>query len=75
VIPGDDGVTAATVATAALETVPCRCGPEYYERALIAPGCDHHDLADELAPWLRCRCAACQRLAAVESERNMRGMA
>ena len=74
-IPGDDGVTAATVAAAALSEVSCRCGPEYYERALVDPGCDHHDLADEMAQWLRCRCASCQRLAAAESEHTMRGTA
>jgi hypothetical protein len=70
-VPGE--VTAdlrdgGAVATAALSTVPCRCGPEYYERGLVAPGCDHHDLADEMAQWSRCGCAGCQRLAAAESE-------
>jgi hypothetical protein len=58
----------STVAAAALSVVSCHCGPEYYERALAAPNCDHHDLADEMAPWFRCGCAGCQRLAAAVSK-------
>ena len=57
-------MTAIAAAGYVLLTVPCRCGPEYYERALVAPGCDHHDLADEMARWFHCRCAGCERLAA-----------
>jgi hypothetical protein len=61
-------MTAATVAAVALDTVPCNCDPAYYERALAAPDCRHHDLADEMAEWVRCRCAGCQRLAAAVSK-------
>jgi hypothetical protein len=55
-------------AAMALKTVPCNCGPEYYQRALAAPDCRHHDLADEMAQWIRCQCAGCERLAAAISQ-------
>jgi hypothetical protein len=60
----------AEAASAALSVVPCHCGPEYYERALAAPDCRHHDLADDMAQWFRCRCAGCERLAAAVSQRR-----
>jgi hypothetical protein len=63
-----NAVELAEAASAALSVVPCCCGPEYYERALVAPDCRHHDLADEMAPWFRCQCAGCQRLAAAISK-------
>ena len=50
----------AEAASAALSVVPCHCGPEY----LIFAECNHHVLADDMAPWFYCRCTGCQRLAA-----------
>lgn len=46
----------------ALDAVPCRCSDAYYERGMVAPDCDHHDLAYELRGWAVCNCTPCQRL-------------
>lgn len=38
-----NGVPNYEVATKAWETLfPCQCGPEYSERNLVSPLCDHH---------------------------------
>jgi hypothetical protein len=35
---------------------PCSCSPEYKDRGLIAPDCEHHYAADFVAGFWRLRC-------------------